>query len=116
MQKKIISQMQFSNHLPWMTIICHRWIASATDDSIHLPQMNSKMDFFGCGVNIPAAFLQAMVDESPNKHLSLVPAQKNTCIFFLSALKLANIGTLRAFGGQNSGPKNFKWAWGLSYV
>jgi hypothetical protein len=41
-------------------------------------------------------FLQVMVDESPNQHLSLVPAQKNHVYFFKSASKLAKIGTLRA--------------------
>jgi hypothetical protein len=56
-------------------------------------------------------FLQATVDESPNKHLSLVSAQKKKCIFFKSALKLAKIETLRALGGQNSSPKNFKCGW-----
>jgi hypothetical protein len=41
-------------------------------------------------------FLQAMVDESPNKHLSLDLAQKYHVIFFKSALKLTKIGTLVA--------------------
>jgi hypothetical protein len=59
--------------------------------------------------------LQAMVDESPNKHRSLFAAQKNHVYFFKSTLKLAKNGTLRALGGQNSGPENFKCGWGLSY-
>jgi hypothetical protein len=50
--------------------------------------------------------LQAMVDESPNKHLSLVPAQEKHVYFFKSASKLAKIGIL--LGGQDSRPKNFK--------
>jgi hypothetical protein len=53
-------------------------------------------------------FLQAMVDESPNKHLSLGPAKKKHVYFFKSASKLAKIGILRALGGQDSSPKNFK--------
>jgi hypothetical protein len=54
-------------------------------------------------------FLQAMVDESPNKYHSLIPAQKkNHVYFFKSASKLAKIGTLRAIGGQDSSPKNFR--------
>jgi hypothetical protein len=32
--------------IPWMNIICHRWISAATYKSIHLLQRNSKIDFF----------------------------------------------------------------------
>jgi hypothetical protein len=49
-QKNYIAsrKMSFSKHLSWMNIIFHRRISSARLDSIHLSQMNSKMDFFGC--------------------------------------------------------------------
>jgi hypothetical protein len=40
------------------------------------------------------AFLQAMADESPNKHFSLVLAQKNHKYYFKSALKFTKIETL----------------------
>jgi hypothetical protein len=40
--------MSFPNGLSWMNIICHRWIWSATEISIHMLQTNSKMICLGC--------------------------------------------------------------------
>ena len=60
-------------------------------------------------------FLQAMVDESPNKHLPLVPAQTNHVYFLKSTLNMTKLGTLGALGGQDRSPKNFKYGWGLSF-
>ena len=60
-------------------------------------------------------FLQAMVDESPNKHLPLVPAQTNHVYFLKSTLNMTKMGTLGALGGQDRSPKNFKYGWGLSF-
>jgi hypothetical protein len=57
-------------------------------------------------------FLQAMVGEIPNKHLSLVPAQKKHIFYFKHALKLIKIETLRALGDQDSSSKNFKYELG----
>jgi hypothetical protein len=55
------------NRLSWMNIICHRRISSATYDSIHLPHMNSKIDFFGCRVMTISLKLPS-------------PSSKNSCI------------------------------------
>jgi hypothetical protein len=57
-------------------------------------------------------FLQAMVGEIPNKHLSLVPAQNKHVFCFKHVLKLIKKETLRALGDQNSSPKNFKYELG----
>jgi hypothetical protein len=53
--------------------------------------------------NIPPAIFAG--DESPDKHLSIGPGPKKHVFvyFFKSASKLAQIGTLRALGGQDSG-------------
>jgi hypothetical protein len=69
-------------------------------------KVNSKLATISLVSTFRQQFLLAMVGESPNKHLSLIPVQKKRA--FKPALKLAKIGTLRALGDQDSSPKNFK--------
>jgi uncharacterized damage-inducible protein DinB len=56
--------------------------------------------------------LQATVGEIPNKHLSLVSAQKRHVFYFKHALKLIKIETLRALSDQDLSPKIFKFELG----
>jgi hypothetical protein len=59
-------------------------------------------------LGIPRRILQAEVDESPNKHFSLVQSHINDMYFCKSAQKMAKFETLGAFGGQVPSPKSFK--------